>query len=59
MRVNWGGKQNRVRDTEIKKAVEYLSPHSPKLQVGSIQKMLFQEDDEGPSYLTPINHEFH
>jgi hypothetical protein len=59
MRVNWGGKQNRVRDTEIKEVAGYLSPHTPKLQVGSIQKMIFQEDEDGPYYLTPSNRELH
>ncbi len=36
MRVIWGGKQNRVKDTEIKEVVGYVSPHSPTLQVGRI-----------------------
>ena len=59
MRVNWRGKQNRVRNTKIKEVAGYLGPHSPKLQVGSIQKMVFHEDDDGPYYLTPINRELH
>ena len=59
MRVNWGGKQSRVRDTEIKEEIGYLGPHSPLLKVGDIQRMIFQEDDEGPYYMSPINRDLH
>ncbi len=59
MKVNWGGKQSRVRDTLIKEQTGYLGPHSPKLQVGETQKMVFQEGDAGPYYMTPINQELH
>jgi len=38
MRVNWGGKQSRVRDTEIKEEIGYLGPHSPLLKVGDIKE---------------------
>jgi hypothetical protein len=55
MKVNWGGKQSKVRDTKIEDEAGYLGPHSPKLKVGDVQKMVFQEEDEGPYYLTPIN----
>jgi hypothetical protein len=29
MSVNWGGKPNKVRDTEIKDVSGYLGPYSP------------------------------
>jgi hypothetical protein len=29
IKVNWGGKQSSVRDTEIKEEVGHLAPHSP------------------------------
>jgi hypothetical protein len=57
--VNWGGKQNKVRDTEIKDAAGYLGPYSPKLKVGDVQKMVFTDDDDGPFYMSPINCELH
>jgi hypothetical protein len=59
MRVNWGGKQNRVRDTKIKEVAGYLGPHALQLQVGRVQKMIFQEDDDRPYYLPPINRKLH
>ena len=59
MKINWGGKQSRVRDTEIKEEVGYLGPHSPLLTVGDIQKMCFKEGDDGPYYMSPINRELH
>ncbi len=59
MRVNWGGKQSRVRDTLIQDEAGYLGPHSPKLQVGDIQKMVFEEGDDGPYYMNPINRQLH
>ena len=48
-----GGKQRKIRDTEIKQEMGYLGPHSPQLSVGSIQHMVFQKDDQGPYYLPP------
>jgi hypothetical protein len=59
MSVNWGGKQDKVRDTEIKDVAGYLGPYSPKLQVGDVQKMVFTENDEGSFYMSPINRELH
>jgi hypothetical protein len=53
MSMNWGGKQAKVRSSEIKQEQGFLGPHSPKLQVGSIQYMVFQDFDEGPYYLPP------
>jgi hypothetical protein len=48
MSVNWGGKQSKVTDTEIKDKIGYLGPHSPLLKVGDTQRMIFQEEDDGP-----------
>jgi hypothetical protein len=59
MRVSWGGKQSRVRDTEIKEEIGYLGPHSPLLKVGDTQRMIFQEEDAGPYYLSPIFYDLH
>ena len=59
MRVNWGEKQSRVSDALIKEEAGYLGPHSPKLHIGDIQKMVFQEGVTGPSYMTPINQQLH
>jgi hypothetical protein len=52
MQTLWGGKQNKIRPTEIKEANSYLGPHAPKLQVGDFQQMVFQESDDGPFYLS-------
>jgi hypothetical protein len=41
MSINWGGKQNRVRDNEIKDVAGYLGSYSLELQVGDVQKMVF------------------
>jgi hypothetical protein len=52
--VMWGGKQSKVRATEIKEATGFLGPHTPKLSVCDIQQMQFQEQDEDPFYLDPV-----
>jgi hypothetical protein len=52
MRGDWGGKQSRVRDTEIKEEIRYHGPLSPLLKVGDIQRMIFQEDDEDTYYMS-------
>jgi hypothetical protein len=44
---------------EIKEETGYLGPHSPVLKVGDIQKVTFQEDDDGPYYMTTILHQLH
>jgi hypothetical protein len=59
MRTNWGGKQSIVRDTEIKEEAGYLGPHSPVLKVVDVQKMTFQEDDDGPYYMATILRQLH
>jgi len=50
-----GTKQSKVHDTKIEDQAGYLGPHSPKLKVGDVQKMVFQEEDEGPYYMPTIN----
>jgi hypothetical protein len=54
MSVMWGGKQSKDRVIEIKDETGFLGPHSPKLKVGDMQHMQFQEEDEGPYYMDPI-----
>lgn len=48
-----------VSHNSVKEEVGYLWPHSPILQVGGIQKIFFQEYDEGPYYISTINWELH
>ena len=54
MLVMWGGKQSKVRVTEIKDEAGFLGPHSPKLKVGDMQHMQFQREEKGPYYMDPI-----
>jgi len=51
MSVNWGGKQRKIRSTKITQEQGFLGPHSPKLQVGDTQSMIFENEDEGPYYM--------
>ncbi len=43
----------------INEEVGYLRPHSPVLKAGDVQKMCFQDDDEGPYYASFINQQLH
>jgi hypothetical protein len=43
-----------VRSSKIKEEKGYLGPHSPVLQVGDIQHMVFKETDAGPFYLSSV-----
>jgi hypothetical protein len=54
MSVNWGGKQHKIRSTKIIQEQGFLGLHSPKLQVGDTQSMIFENEDEGPFYM-PTN----
>ncbi len=54
IQVMWGGKQSKVRLTEIKEEAGFLGPHSPQLKVGDIQYMQFQESDVGPYYMPAL-----
>ena len=40
-----------MREKVLKLQQGYLGPHSPKLQVGDIQSMVFKSDDVGPSWM--------
>ena len=51
MNTTWGGKQRKVRSSEITQEEGFLGPHSPSLKVGDIQSMVFQETDIGPYYM--------
>ncbi len=59
MRVNWGGKQSRVRDKRIKEEFGYLGPRSPLLKVDDTQRMIFQEINAAPYSMSPINRDLH
>ena len=47
MSVRWGGQQEKLRNTKI----EETGPYQSILDVGDEQKMVFDEDDDGPFYL--------
>ena len=51
MRKKWGGKRIDMRDTVVPENAPYGATHL----VGSVQHMHFQEEDEGPIYLSPQN----
>ena len=53
MNKYYGGNKTQMRNTTIKNST-YLGPfiHDNKLQVGDVQSMNFQNNDEGPFYLT-------
>ena len=57
MNANWGGKQNKIRDTLIEQEKGFLGPHSPILKAGDTQCMGFDETDEGTYYMDPLSHE--
>ena len=48
----YGGKQAAMRDTEIKAVRGYLGPFPSVLKMGDIQKMNFQEGDDGPFWMS-------
>jgi hypothetical protein len=47
----FGGAQNKMRDTVMQDA-EHLGNYSPTLTVGQTQRLVFTENDEGPSWMT-------
>ena len=53
MSVNWGGKQRKLRSTQMLQEEGFLGPHSPKLTVGDFQSMVFENEDDGPFYMPP------
>ena len=55
MSKSFGGRaQRKMRETKIKQSQGYLGPHSPKLQVGDTQSMVFSATDSGPFWMTAV-----
>jgi hypothetical protein len=52
MSRTFGGAQPIMRDTTIIQADGYLGTHSPKLNVGDTQTLVFKPDDIGPWYMS-------
>ncbi|KAI2490891.1 hypothetical protein MHU86_23687 [Fragilaria crotonensis] len=58
MSKTYGGRaQRKMRETMIKQSQGYLGPHSPKLQVGDTQSMVFNAMDSGPFWMTAVQRE--
>ena len=51
MNKGFGGTQSIMRDSKIVDET-YLGPHSPLLQVGDVQSMVFCEGDAGPFWMS-------
>jgi hypothetical protein len=51
MSKNYGGQQSTLRPTIIKQVDGYLGPYRRTLNVGSIQNVVFQDDDDGPFWM--------
>ncbi len=51
MSKNYGGQQSTLRPTIIKQVDGYLGPYRHTLNVGSIQNVVFQDDDDGPFWM--------
>jgi hypothetical protein len=51
----FGGKQDQLHPSVLTE--QCLGPFSPKLQPGDEQTFVFQEEDEGPFYLTVLERE--
>jgi hypothetical protein len=48
----YGGKQAALRDAEIKEVQGYLGPFPSVLKMGDVQKMNFQEGEDGPFWMS-------
>jgi hypothetical protein len=58
MSKSFGGRaQRKMRETTIKQSQGYLGPHSPKLQVGDTQSMVFSPLETGPFWMTEAQRE--
>ena len=58
MSRSFGGRaQRKMRETTIKQSQGYLGPHSPKLQVGDTQSMVFSPLETGPFWMTEAQRE--
>jgi hypothetical protein len=55
MAKNYGGNQSTLRDAPIYQEEGILGPFPRKLSVGQVQKMVFQDTDDGPFWLTPAD----
>ncbi len=55
MKKLFGGKQDQLHPSVLTE--QCLGPFSPKLQPGDEQTFVFQEEDEGPFYLTVLERE--
>ena len=53
MSKTFGGAQPVMRDTTILSDTGFLGPHSPRLNVGDVQSLVFKPEDCGPWYLSP------
>ena len=49
----YGGNQSTLRDAPIYQEEGILGPFPQKLSVGDVQKMVFQDTDDGPFWLSP------
>ena len=58
MSKSFGGRaQRKMHETTIKQNKGYLGPHSPKLQIGDTQSMVFSPLDTGPFWMTEAQRE--
>ena len=58
MSKGFGGRaQRKMRETKIKQSQGYLGPHSPKLQIGETQSMVFSPLESGPFWMTDAQKE--
>ena len=57
MSKTFGGKQSKMHSTTIKQEKGYLGPYPCTLQVGDIQHMTFQPEDDGPFWLSTAQRE--
>ena len=53
MNLGYGGAQRVMRATQIEQVEGFLGNFDPLLQVGQVQRMVFEAQDVGPFWLTP------
>ena len=56
MNIGYGGSQQQIYPTNIKKEVGYLGLYDKILEVGYEQQMVFQQGNNGPFCVTPQEH---
>ena len=54
MGVQWDGKQLKLCNSTILSADGFLGTFNSILNVGDVQKFQFEEGDDGPYYLNPV-----